>query len=140
MTKIKSSKEAALRIRKGSKDLYNSTTFDLKDNISQRQAAKKFDLSQQMVSKLLKKLQITPRKKMKIPDLAETQKKMMNPISLSVMVKSMEIIYFTQITLLQHQQVQNIPQLRNLSRNYVFDWSFHTSYEKVDLQSTKLSI
>ncbi|RNA32566.1 WD repeat-containing 64-like [Brachionus plicatilis] len=34
--------------------------FDHKDNISQRQAAKKFDISQQMVSNLLKKLQITP--------------------------------------------------------------------------------
>ncbi|RNA23289.1 hypothetical protein BpHYR1_033089 [Brachionus plicatilis] len=56
----------------------------------------------------------------------------------------MEIIYFTQVTLLQHQQVQNIPQLRNLSRNYLFGWSFLRgvfrcqSYEKVDLQSTKL--
>jgi transposase len=49
--------------------------FDHKDNISQRQAAKKFDISQQMVSNLLKKLQITPRKKMKIPDRTEEQKK-----------------------------------------------------------------
>ena len=49
--------------------------FDHKDNISQRQAAKKFDISQQMVSKLLKKLQITPRKKMKIPDRTQEQKK-----------------------------------------------------------------
>ena len=48
--------------------------FDHKDSISQRQAAKKFDISQQMVSKLLKKLQITPRKKMKIPDRTEEQK------------------------------------------------------------------
>ncbi|RNA06386.1 tripeptidyl-peptidase 2 [Brachionus plicatilis] len=38
--------------------------FDHKDNISRRQA-KKFDISQQMVSKLLEKLQITPRKKHK---------------------------------------------------------------------------
>ncbi|RNA03689.1 hypothetical protein BpHYR1_048082 [Brachionus plicatilis] len=64
---------------------------------------------------------------MKIPDRTETQKKVartMNPISLSVMLKSMEMIYFPQVTLLQHQQVQNIPQLRNLSRNYLFGWSF----------------
>ncbi|RNA23548.1 hypothetical protein BpHYR1_030789 [Brachionus plicatilis] len=47
--------------------------FDYKDNISLRQAAKKFDISQQIISKLLKKLQITSRKKMKIPDGTETQ-------------------------------------------------------------------
>ncbi|RNA00269.1 tripeptidyl-peptidase 2 [Brachionus plicatilis] len=49
--------------------------FDHQDNISQRQAAKKFDISQQMVSKLLKKLQIALRKKMKIPNRTKTQKK-----------------------------------------------------------------
>ncbi|RNA20036.1 glucosylceramidase 4, partial [Brachionus plicatilis] len=66
--------------------------FDHKDNISQRKAAKKFDISQKMVSKLLKKLQITLRKTMKIPDRTETRienrKKVartMNPIPLSVM-------------------------------------------------------
>ncbi|RNA29553.1 hypothetical protein BpHYR1_041885 [Brachionus plicatilis] len=70
----------------------------------------------------------------------------MDPISLSVMEKPMEMIYFTQVTLLQHQQVQNIPQLRNLSTNYLFGWSFlrgvfrRQSYEKVDLQPTRLSI
>ena len=37
--------------------------FDHKANISQHQTAKKFDISQQMVSKLLKKLQITPKKR-----------------------------------------------------------------------------
>ncbi|RNA44855.1 hypothetical protein BpHYR1_022611 [Brachionus plicatilis] len=44
---------------------------------------------------------------MKIPDRTETPKKRrtMNPISLSVMVKSMEMIYFTQVTSLQHQQL-----------------------------------
>ncbi|RNA36503.1 WD repeat-containing 64-like [Brachionus plicatilis] len=34
--------------------------FDHKDNIIQRQSVKKFDISQQMVSKFLKKLQKTP--------------------------------------------------------------------------------
>ncbi|RNA16665.1 hypothetical protein BpHYR1_026203 [Brachionus plicatilis] len=90
MTKINSSKEEALRIRVYGKEarIWSNTekndlsttqqakkAFDHKDNISQRQVAKKFDISQQMVSKLLKKLQITPRKKMKIPDRTETQKK-----------------------------------------------------------------
>jgi hypothetical protein len=49
--------------------------FDHKDNISQSQAAKKFDITQQYVSNLLEKLQITPRKKMKIPERTEVQKK-----------------------------------------------------------------
>ncbi|RMZ96733.1 hypothetical protein BpHYR1_010207 [Brachionus plicatilis] len=76
---------------------------------------------------------------MKIPDRTETQKKVAR-------VKYDES-YFTlsHVTLLQHQQVQNIPQLRNLSRNYLVGWSFlrgvfrRQSYAKVDLQSTKLS-
>ena len=49
--------------------------FDHKDNISQRQAAKKFNISQSSVSKLLRKLQITPRKKMKIPERTDEQKR-----------------------------------------------------------------
>ena len=49
--------------------------FDHKDNISQRQAAKKFIIFQSSVSKLLRKLQITPRKKMKIPERTDEQKR-----------------------------------------------------------------
>ena len=45
--------------------------FDHKDSISRRKAAKKLYISQQMGSKLLKKLQITTNTKMKIPDRNE---------------------------------------------------------------------
>ncbi|RNA06643.1 hypothetical protein BpHYR1_037488 [Brachionus plicatilis] len=74
---------------------------------------------------------------MKIPDRTETQKKQLEILD--------DESYFTlgHVTLLQHQQVQNIAQLRNLNRNYLFGRSFlrgRQSYEKVDLQSTKLSI
>ena len=44
-------------------------SFDHKDNYSQRQIAKKFGISQSMVSKWLKKIKGHPRKKMKIPDI-----------------------------------------------------------------------
>ncbi|RNA23279.1 hypothetical protein BpHYR1_033078 [Brachionus plicatilis] len=83
----KNSKEYCLpnfKTKQGSVQLNKlKKSFDHKDNISQRQAAKKLDISQQMVSKLLKKLHLTPKKKMKIPDRTETQKKVartMNPI------------------------------------------------------------
>ncbi|RNA14881.1 tripeptidyl-peptidase 2 [Brachionus plicatilis] len=119
----------------------------------------KFDISQQMVSKLLKKLQITPNKNLKIPDRTETQKKVARVKCGNLFLKNPNISWilddesyftlshdiingndiFTEVILLQHQQVQNIPQLRNLSINYLFVWSFqrkvfrHQSYEKLDL-------
>ena len=48
--------------------------FDHKDKMSQRQAARKYGMSQQMVSKILKKRGIKARKKMKIPKRTETKK------------------------------------------------------------------
>ncbi len=48
--------------------------FDHKATISQRQAARKFDISQLMVHKILKKNHITCRKKMKIPSRTDAQK------------------------------------------------------------------
>ncbi|RNA05398.1 glucosylceramidase 4 [Brachionus plicatilis] len=154
MTKINSYEEEAISIRVYAKEAriwsnteknenifiqHISTTqqakkgFDHKDNISQRQVANKFDISQQMVSKLFKKLQITPKKKMKILDRTETQKKvarvkcrnlnLKNP-NISWILDDESYITLSHVTLLQHQQVQNIPQLRDLSRNYLFGWSF----------------
>ncbi|RNA43148.1 hypothetical protein BpHYR1_020690 [Brachionus plicatilis] len=92
---------------------------------------------------------------MKIPDRTETQKKVARVKCRNLYLKNLNISWnlddeshftLSHVTLLQHQQVQNIPQLRNLSRNYLFGWSFlrgvfqRQSFEKVDLQSTKLSI
>jgi hypothetical protein len=47
----------------------------IRDNIIQTQVAEKFNIIQQWVSKLLQKLQITPRKEKKILDRTEEQKK-----------------------------------------------------------------
>ncbi|RNA44608.1 hypothetical protein BpHYR1_035201 [Brachionus plicatilis] len=139
MTKIIHLKEEALRIRVYAKEvrIWSNTENNDLNNISQRQAAKKFDISQQMVSKLLKKLQIKPRKKMKTLDRTECKKKnlyLKNPnISWILDDESYFTLShgkisgndkFTRVTLLQHQQVQNVPQLRNLIRNYLFGWSF----------------
>ena len=48
--------------------------FVHKDIMSQRQVARKYGISQPMVSKILKKSGIKARKKMKIPKRTETQK------------------------------------------------------------------
>ena len=50
--------------------------FDHKDKLSQRQAARKYGISQPMVSKILKKSGIKARKKMKIPKRTETQEEL----------------------------------------------------------------
>ena len=47
--------------------------FDHNDKLSQRQAGEKFDISQPMVSKILKKNRIKARKKFKIPCRTEQQ-------------------------------------------------------------------
>uniref|UniRef100_A0A914CP62 Uncharacterized protein n=1 Tax=Acrobeloides nanus TaxID=290746 RepID=A0A914CP62_9BILA len=47
--------------------------FDHKDGISQRQAANMYQCSQGIISKKLKKLEISCRKKMRIPDQTEKQ-------------------------------------------------------------------
>ncbi|RNA21809.1 tripeptidyl-peptidase 2 [Brachionus plicatilis] len=130
--------------------------FDHKDNISQRQAAKKFDISQQMVSKLLKWLQITPRKKMKIPDRIETQKKVARVKCRNLYLKNPSILDDESHFTLSHGKInENVifyssniaatpvsikyTPVKKLSRNYLFGWSFlrgvsrRQSYEKVDL-------
>ena len=49
--------------------------FDHKDNVSQRQASRKFNCTQQYISKTLRtKLRIKPRKKQKIPLRTDAQK------------------------------------------------------------------
>jgi primosomal protein N' len=50
--------------------------FNHNDKISQRQAAKKFECSQSMVSKVLKQNNIQVRHKTKIPERTEKQKQM----------------------------------------------------------------
>ena len=47
--------------------------FNHQDKMSQRQAGRKFGISQPMVAKILKKNQIKCRKKLKIPDRTEKQ-------------------------------------------------------------------
>ncbi|RNA22392.1 hypothetical protein BpHYR1_038304 [Brachionus plicatilis] len=70
---------------------------------------------------------------MKIPDRTETQKKVARVKFRNLYIKNPNISwilddesYFTlsHVTLLQHKQVQSIPQLRNLSRNNLFGLSF----------------
>ena len=47
--------------------------FDNKDNISQRDAARKFNCSQQHISKVLKKHNIVPRRKQRAPSYTPDQ-------------------------------------------------------------------